>query len=185
MNEEVLKNKITKYLTSILENKNINYVELEKRLKEQGINENQKNLSKKINKGTFSFLFLAQVLKVIDENTIEFDIEKDNISFKENELLTEEQFIKEFREINEIFVNDTKYALNDFIHTKYDELLEILYKKIGLTKKHIIEIQNCDYLTPMDKDLTDENIKAHYQELKKELSSFNKLEELKKKLLNK
>ncbi|MFW2454218.1 DUF6471 domain-containing protein, partial [Aliarcobacter butzleri] len=63
MNEAVLKNKITKYLTSILESKNINYVELEKRLKEQGINENQKNLSNKINKGTFSFLFLAQVLK--------------------------------------------------------------------------------------------------------------------------
>ncbi|MFW0693379.1 DUF6471 domain-containing protein [Aliarcobacter butzleri] len=47
----------------MLENKNINYVELEKRLREQGINENQKNLSNKINKGTFSFLFLAQVLK--------------------------------------------------------------------------------------------------------------------------
>ena len=53
-------------LKSELAKRNISYVELAKKLKEMGIDENAENINNKINRGTFSTIFFLQCLKAID-----------------------------------------------------------------------------------------------------------------------
>lgn len=48
-----------------MQKRNINFVELTEKLKEFGINENNINVSQKINRGKFSFDFALTVLKAI------------------------------------------------------------------------------------------------------------------------
>jgi len=60
------KDRAKSMIKSELAKKNIDYIELSKRLKEIGINETQTNLANKINRGTFSFFFALQVFDVLD-----------------------------------------------------------------------------------------------------------------------
>jgi len=48
-----------------MQKRNINFVELSEKLKEFGINENNINVSQKINRGKFSFDFALTVFKAI------------------------------------------------------------------------------------------------------------------------
>ena len=174
MNEEALKNKITKYLTSILENKNINYIELERRLKEQGINENQKNLSKKINKGTFSFLFLAQVLKVIDEETIEFNISSnEHKQFSKDEYLSQEEFVCKYLELAALFnctsENDKKILI------EIDNIEKLLLSRIGINPSLFDDISSLY----KDKSLTKTQVIDFYNLVLVKNDLFNKVNSLK------
>lgn len=49
-----------------LAKKDIDYPELADMMKKIGIDENRNNLSNKINRGTFSFVFALQVFEVLD-----------------------------------------------------------------------------------------------------------------------
>jgi len=60
------KDKAKSMIKSELAKKNIDYIELSKRLKDIGITETQTNLANKINRGTFSFIFVLQVFDVLD-----------------------------------------------------------------------------------------------------------------------
>lgn len=174
MNEEALKNKITKYLTSILESKNINYIELEKRLKEQGINENQKNLSNKINKGTFSFLFLAQVLKVIDEDTIKFRISSnEHKQFSKDEYLSQDEFISKYLELVSLFnstsENDKKILI------EIDDVEKLLLLRIGINPSLFDDISSLY----KDKSLTKTQVIDFYNLVLSKNDLFNKVNSLK------
>ena len=59
------KNKAKSIIKSELAKKDIDYIELSKRLKKIGIEETQTNLANKINRGTFSFIFVLQIFKVL------------------------------------------------------------------------------------------------------------------------
>ena len=174
MNEAVLKNKITKYLTSILESKNINYVELEKRLKEQGINENQKNLSKKINKGTFSFLFLAQVLKVIDENTIEFCISSNEYKqFSKDEYLSQDEFVSKYLELVTLFNNTSENDKKILI--EIDNVEKLLLSRIGISASLFDDIDSLY----KEKSLTRSQVIAFYNLVLAKNDLFDKINSLK------
>ena len=64
------KDRAKSMIKSDLAKKNIDYIELSKRLKEIGIEESQTNLANKINRGTFSFIFALQVFEVLDLKTL-------------------------------------------------------------------------------------------------------------------
>ena len=64
------KDRAKSMIKSELAKKNIDYIELSKRLKEMGIEETQTNLANKINRGTFSLIFALQVFDVIGLNTL-------------------------------------------------------------------------------------------------------------------
>lgn len=53
-----------------LAKKDIDYPELADMMKKNGIDENRNNLSNKINRGTFSFMFALQVFKALGVNNI-------------------------------------------------------------------------------------------------------------------
>ena len=57
-------------LKAELAKRNINYIELSKRLEKIGVHESSQNLSNKIARGTFSATFLVQVLSVIGCETL-------------------------------------------------------------------------------------------------------------------
>lgn len=57
-------------IISELEKRNINYIELSNMLEKVGINETSVNLSNKIQRGKFSFVFALQVLDVLSVNNI-------------------------------------------------------------------------------------------------------------------
>ncbi|MGB3751848.1 MAG: DUF6471 domain-containing protein [Arcobacteraceae bacterium] len=59
------KNKAKTMIKSELAKNDMDYIELSKRLKEIGVEDNQINLANKINRGTFSFLFALQIFEVI------------------------------------------------------------------------------------------------------------------------
>lgn len=52
-------------IKSELAKRNINFIELAERLAAIGVHENAQNLSNKIGRGTFSAVFMLQVLEVI------------------------------------------------------------------------------------------------------------------------
>ena len=52
-------------IKSELAKKDIDYIELSKRLNSIGVEDTQINLANKINRGTFSFIFVLQVFEVI------------------------------------------------------------------------------------------------------------------------
>ncbi|PHS55998.1 MAG: hypothetical protein COB17_10580 [Sulfurimonas sp.] len=56
-----------------LAKKDIDYPELADMLRDIGVEENRNNLSNKINRGTFSFIFVLQVFKVLDINIIKVE----------------------------------------------------------------------------------------------------------------
>ena len=59
------KNKAKAIIKSELAKKDIDYIELSKRLNSIGVKDTQINLANKINRGTFSFIFALQVFEVI------------------------------------------------------------------------------------------------------------------------
>ena len=59
------KNKAKSIIKSELVKKDVDYIELSKRLKAIGITETQTNLANKINRGTFSFIFVLQIFKAL------------------------------------------------------------------------------------------------------------------------
>ena len=59
------KNKAKAIIKSELAKKDIDYIELSKRLNSIGVEDTQINLANKINRGTFSFIFVLQVFEVI------------------------------------------------------------------------------------------------------------------------
>lgn len=56
-----------------LAKKNIDYIELSKRFKKIGINETQTNLANKINRGTFSFIFVLQLFEVLGVKNLKLE----------------------------------------------------------------------------------------------------------------
>ena len=59
------KNKAKSIIKSELAKQDIDYIELSKRLKKIGVEDTQINLANKINRDTFSFIFVLQVFEVI------------------------------------------------------------------------------------------------------------------------
>ena len=51
--------------------RDIDYPELADMMKKIGIDENRNNLSNKINRGTFSFIFVMQVFEALNIDTID------------------------------------------------------------------------------------------------------------------
>jgi len=64
------KNRAKSMIKSELAKKDMDYIELSKRLKEIGIEETQTNLANKINRGTFSLIFALQVFDVLGLKTL-------------------------------------------------------------------------------------------------------------------
>ena len=64
------KDRAKSIIKSELAKKDMDYIELSKRLKEIGIEETQTNLANKINRGTFSLIFALQVFDVLGLKTL-------------------------------------------------------------------------------------------------------------------
>jgi hypothetical protein len=56
-----------------LARRNIGYKELAERLTEMGVKENERNLSNKINRGTFTVTFLLQVMAALGVKNLQLD----------------------------------------------------------------------------------------------------------------
>ena len=64
------KDRAKSMIKSELAKKDMDYIELSKRLKDIGIEETQTNLANKINRGTFSLIFALQVFDVLGLKTL-------------------------------------------------------------------------------------------------------------------
>ena len=64
------KSKAKSIIKSELAKKDIDYIELAEMLKEIGVEDDNVNLSNKINRGTFSFIFALQIFEVLDIKTL-------------------------------------------------------------------------------------------------------------------
>lgn len=66
MNEKEWKDRAKAIIRTELAKQNIDYIRLAELLKEKlGIDEDNTNLSNKINRGTFSFIFALQIFEVL------------------------------------------------------------------------------------------------------------------------
>ncbi|WP_421194711.1 DUF6471 domain-containing protein [Aeromonas enteropelogenes] len=66
MNKDELNSRASNLLKAELKRAGIGYAELCERLASVGVNESYKGVANKINRGTFSFVFFMQCMKVID-----------------------------------------------------------------------------------------------------------------------
>jgi len=64
------KDRAKSMIKSELAKKNMDYIELSKRLNEIGVKETQTNLANKINRGAFSLIFALQVFDVLGLKTL-------------------------------------------------------------------------------------------------------------------
>ena len=60
-------------LKSMLKRKDVEYQQLSDMLKQIGVNESPGAINSKINRGTFSFVFFMQCMKVLKMNKIDLD----------------------------------------------------------------------------------------------------------------
>lgn len=65
--------KATGILKSILTRRNIQYPELATKLNAIGLDETQSSIASKISRGTFSFVFFIQCMKVLNVEEIKID----------------------------------------------------------------------------------------------------------------
>ncbi|TDF34579.1 hypothetical protein EYS14_24245 [Alteromonadaceae bacterium M269] len=65
MSDKDWKNYVKGLIKAEIARKNLNYIEISKRLEEIGVHETPQNLSNKIGRGTFGAIFMMQILKVI------------------------------------------------------------------------------------------------------------------------
>ena len=72
MNDEEWKKYVKGILKAEIARKNLNLIEVAKKLEEIGISETPQNISNKINRGTFGAVFMLQILKAIDCKEIRF-----------------------------------------------------------------------------------------------------------------
>lgn len=61
------------FLKAELKRQGVNYLDLQKKLEEIGINETSNSINIKINRGTFSFVFFMQVMKVLNNKIVRLE----------------------------------------------------------------------------------------------------------------
>lgn len=66
MNEKEWKEYVTGLIKAEIARKNLTLIDVAQKLQEIGISETPKNISNKINRGTFGAVFMLQILKAID-----------------------------------------------------------------------------------------------------------------------
>lgn len=71
--KETWKHKAMIITKRIIRERNIDYIELAKKLEAIGIEETNNNISTKINRGSFSFVFFLQILEVLNIKTLEIN----------------------------------------------------------------------------------------------------------------
>lgn len=67
------KNKVKRMLKAELKRRGLSYADLTERLAEIGIDDNERNISNKIARGTFTAIFLIQCLDAIGCKTLHLD----------------------------------------------------------------------------------------------------------------
>lgn len=67
------KNTVKGLLKAELKRRGLSYADLTKKLAEIGIDDNERNVSNKIARGTFTAIFFVQCLKAIDCKTLHLD----------------------------------------------------------------------------------------------------------------
>lgn len=70
MNDREWKDRAKSVIKAELAKQNIDFIKLAELLKKIGIEEDNVNLSNKINRGTFSFIFALQIFEVLDIKTL-------------------------------------------------------------------------------------------------------------------
>ena len=70
MNDREWKDRAKAVIKTELAKQNIDFIKLAELLKKIGIEEDNVNLSNKINRGTFSFIFALQIFEVLDIKTL-------------------------------------------------------------------------------------------------------------------
>ena len=156
-NELTNEEKASAIIKVLLDDNKIDYQDLSDSLKGIGIIESNSNLSNKIQRGKFSLAFVLQILEATKKNLF---IE----TLKNKEVITKEQFIESFMEINEIF----RKTENDEIYETLEKAQDLLYKKIGLTNEIIDSIINMDNKIHYFDNPTEQDIGDFYDEIKKE-----------------
>ncbi|WP_447078878.1 DUF6471 domain-containing protein [Shewanella algae] len=66
MSDSNWKNYVRGLIRAEISRRNLSYIEISERLKNIGITETPQNISNKIGRGTFSAIFMIQILKVIE-----------------------------------------------------------------------------------------------------------------------
>ena len=156
-NELKIEERASEIIKTLLNDNKIDYQDLSDSLKQIGIIESNSNLSNKIQRGKFSFAFVLQILEATNKKLF--------ISISENkEVISKEQFVESFMEINEIF----RKTDVDEIYNTLEKAQNLLYKKIGLTNEVIEAITNIDYEVHHFDNPTKEDIGNFYDEIKKE-----------------
>jgi Domain of unknown function (DUF6471) len=70
LSEAEWKKRASNLLKAELKKRNVGYAELSNRLQEIGLSETVASITTKINRGTFSFSFFLQCMKVVEVNII-------------------------------------------------------------------------------------------------------------------
>lgn len=65
MSEKDWKNYVKGLIKAEIARKNLNYIEISKRLEAMGVHESPQNLSNKIGRGTFGAIFMMQILQAV------------------------------------------------------------------------------------------------------------------------
>lgn len=73
MTDDEWKEKAKGLLKAEIAKRNLNYIEVAEKLKKIGIDESPQNISNKIGRGTFSGIFMIQVLTAIGCNQLRLD----------------------------------------------------------------------------------------------------------------
>lgn len=171
------------HIKELVISREIGYVELAKKLKSIGVEDTHINISNKINRGTFSLVFLLKVLEVLN---LKMKFLNKEIKTSTVRKMNAIEFLDAYKKLNKISIEETTVDSTDLVFNKLNEAHKGLLRAVGASEElqeHILSSSFDDW-SYHNKNLTEHDILDYYSYITKEQSTLNLVDNLIKETIN-